>query len=105
MNAGAEALPPARLHEEIALLAAYLLSSGRGLLEEPADYGSYRCADAARRTLLLLEQAGGTSDRLQAVRKSLDDLMFAPMGGEVDMAGVLDTLCADTALGLEELTS
>ncbi|MFD8462304.1 DUF6092 family protein [Streptomyces antimycoticus] len=84
MNAGAETLPPTRLHEEIALLAAYLLSSGRGLLEKPADYGSYRCADAARRALLLLEQAGGDSARLEAVRKSLDDLMFAPMGAALE---------------------
>ncbi|GLF99625.1 DUF6092 family protein [Streptomyces yaizuensis] len=103
MNVGNETLPPARLHEEIALLAAYLLSSGRGLLEEPADYSSYRCADAARRALLLLEQAGGGSARLTAVRKSLDDLMFAPMGGDVDLASVLDALCADMASGLQEL--
>ncbi len=104
MNDGAT-LPPARLHEEITLLAAYLLSSGRGLVEEPGDYGSYRCADAARRTLQLLEQAGGGSARLRAVRKGLDDLMFAPMGGDVNMAELLDGLCDDMAIALEELTS
>lgn len=93
MKSGDRVLPQARLHEELALLAAYLLSSGRGLLEEPADYGAYRCTDAARRVLDLLEQTGGHNPGLHAVRRSLDDVMFAPMGGDVDMAEILDGLC------------
>lgn len=101
MKPGDETLSPDRLHEEIALLAAYLLTSGKGLLEEPADYGSYRCADAARRTLELLEKAGGRNEEFMAVRKSLDDVLFAPMGGEVDMAGILDDLCARMATALQ----
>jgi hypothetical protein len=48
----ASALPPPR--ERIALLAAYLLSSGRRLLEEPPDYAIYRLVEGARRALELL---------------------------------------------------
>ncbi len=102
MKPGDKVLSPARLHEEIALLAAYLLSSGRGLLEEPAEYGAYRCADAARRTLELLEQAGGQSAQLSTIRKSLDEFMFAPMGGDVNVAEILDDLCGKMASTLQK---
>ncbi|WP_308015542.1 DUF6092 family protein [Streptomyces huiliensis] len=89
--------PQNRLHEDIALLAAYLLSSGRGLLTEPADYGAFRCADAARRTLEILENAGGSTPGLSEVRQRLDDYMFAPMGGDTDIGQVLDELCSKMA--------
>ncbi|WP_414167391.1 DUF6092 family protein [Streptoverticillium reticulum] len=105
MNPGETVLSQNRLHEEIALLAAYLLSSGRGLLEEPADYGAFRCADAARRTLEILERAGASTPELTAVRERLDGVMFSPMGGDIDLAGILDELCLQTATALQEPTS
>ncbi|MBH1937656.1 hypothetical protein I5Q34_25865 [Streptomyces sp. AV19] len=92
-----ETVPQNRLHEDIALLAAYLLSSGRGLLNEPADYGAFRCADAARRLLEILDRAGGGTPGFTELRKSLDDIMFAPMGGDRDMAEILDELCLKMA--------
>ncbi|MDJ1130548.1 DUF6092 family protein [Streptomyces iconiensis] len=102
MKSGDTVLSPDRLREEIALLAVYLLSSGRGLLDEPADYGVFRCTDAARRTLEILEQAGGGNAELTAVRKSLDDIMFTPMGSEVNLAETLDELCGKMASALKK---
>ncbi|MGW1077152.1 DUF6092 family protein [Streptomyces sp. NPDC002537] len=95
-------MPQAQLHKEIALLAAYLLSSGRGLVEEPADYGIYRCTDAARRTLRILEEAGAGTPRLSEIRQRLDDVMFSPMGGDMNLPEILDELCLKMATALNE---
>ncbi|WP_171167843.1 DUF6092 family protein [Streptomyces sp. I05A-00742] len=105
MKSGETVAPQNRLHEDIALLAAYLLSSGRGLLDEPADYGAFRCADAARRTLEILESAGGSTPGLTEVRERLDGLMFAPMGGDVNLGQVLDELCLKMAETLKNASS
>ncbi|MGK5627845.1 DUF6092 family protein [Streptomyces sp. URMC 123] len=105
MSRGDSAPPSPRLVEDIALLAAYLLSSGRGLLQEPPDYGAIRCADAARRALETLEEHGVHEPRLTAVRARLDDIMFAPMGGSLDISDTLDELCGMLADALRETTS
>jgi hypothetical protein len=102
MNSGTRQLPQARLHEEVALLAAYLLSSGRGLLDEPADYGVFRCTDGARRALELLEQIGGGTPELTDVRQRLDTVMFTPMGSDLDLKTILDNLCGDMASALKK---
>lgn len=104
MKSGETAMPRTRLHEEIALLATYLLSSGRGLLDEPADYGAFRCADAARRALRILEDDGLVNPELSAIRHRLDDFMFAPMGGDdVNIAELLGETCLQMAVALENL--
>ncbi|MGW7411239.1 DUF6092 family protein [Streptomyces sp. NPDC054863] len=102
MKSGDKVLSPALLNEEIGLLAGYLLSSARGLLDEPADYGVFRCTDGARRALELLERAGGRTDELTAIRKSLDEVMFTPMGSDVNMAEILDDLCGKMASALKK---
>lgn len=102
MNPGETTLPP-RLREDIALLAVFLLSSGRGLLDEPADYGIYRCTDGARRALQLLDEHGASTARLTAVRERLDEVMFAPMGEDRDMGAILDDLCRQMAGALPEV--
>ncbi|MEU5212194.1 DUF6092 family protein [Streptomyces sp. NPDC020742] len=99
-------MPQSRLHEEIALLAAYLLSSGRGLLDEPADYGAFRCTDAARRALRILEENGLVNQQLSEVRQRLDAFMFAPMGDDgPDISELLDDTCLQMAVALRDLTN
>jgi hypothetical protein len=102
MNSGTRELSPARLHEEVALLAAYLLSSGRGLVDEPADYGVFRCTDGARRTLELLEQLGGATAELKDIRRELDKILFTPMGTDLNLADILDGLCGKMASALKK---
>ncbi|MEU7636737.1 MULTISPECIES: DUF6092 family protein [unclassified Streptomyces] len=102
MTSGDTGTPQERLREELALLAVYLLSSGRGLLDEPPDYGAFRCTDAARRVLHILEADGPLGPEMAAVRGRLDDFMFAPMGGDdVDLAGLLDEACLQMAVALQ----
>ncbi|MDJ1135474.1 DUF6092 family protein [Streptomyces iconiensis] len=88
-------LPP-QLYEGLVLLASYLLSCGRGLAEEPAGYGTFRCADSARRVLDLLAENGARDFRLSAVHRALDDLASAPQNSS-DVSEELDTLCGQMA--------
>ncbi|CAL9329165.1 hypothetical protein SUDANB58_00033 [Streptomyces sp. enrichment culture] len=92
--------PPARLAEETVLLAAFLLSSGRGLLEEPPGYGPARCMDGARRALAALEESGVHDPRLVSVRTRLEEFMCGPMV-DTDLTELLDDLCRQLAGALE----
>jgi hypothetical protein len=86
--------------EEIVLLAAYLLSSGRAVMDEPPGYGSFRLVDGARRALTLLEAGGLTNPYFSAVRERLDDLVSGKIG-DVDATALLDDLCQQMAHGLK----
>ena len=88
--------------EELLLLAAYLLSSGRGLLEEPREYGPLRCLDAARRVLSLRADLGhGDHPGLSELRSRMEDVMCGAMTDrELDV--LLDDLCDRLASVLEE---
>ncbi|MET9297237.1 DUF6092 family protein [Streptomyces sp. NPDC003077] len=87
-----------RLHEDLTSLAAYLLSVGRGLLEEPDDYPPLRCVDAARRTLAVLETHTTADPRLVELRAKLEDAVTAPPEADPPpMEGLLDDLCMTMA--------
>ena len=87
--------------EELLLLAAFLLSSGRGLMEEPAAYGPMRCLDAARRVLALAAGLGVADEGLDGLRTELEDFMCGAMG-ERDLGAFLDDLCSRLAGLLRE---
>lgn len=88
-------LSRSRVAEDVTLLAAFLLSSARGLLDEPAEYGVARCADGARRALELLEDVCGVREPgLVAIRQRLEDAMSGPMD-ESGLAALLDGACDD----------
>ncbi|MFC5181347.1 DUF6092 family protein [Actinomadura harenae] len=87
--------------EELLLLTAYLLSSGRGLFDEPRAYGPLRCADAARRALALAEQSGIDNEEVHAIRTRLDDVVQGAMG-ETQLDDLLDHLCERMATVLHD---
>ncbi|MGV9882167.1 DUF6092 family protein [Streptomyces sp. NPDC003006] len=87
-----------KLHEDLASLAAYLLSVGRGLLEEPDDYPPMRCVDAARRTLGVLEAHTAADPRLVDLRSKLEEIVTAPPEPDPPpMTELLDDLCMTMA--------
>ena len=92
---------PRRVGEDLLLMAAYLLSSGRGLLEEPPHYAPLRCIDAARRILPLAARLGADSPGVQGLRAELDDVICGAMTDR-DLAALLDHLCQRAASVLEE---
>ncbi|MFG7940622.1 MULTISPECIES: DUF6092 family protein [Streptomyces] len=87
---------PVRLREDLVLLTAYLLSTGHGLLHEPAAYAPARAVDAARRTLGLLAEHDGPDRRLDEVRARIDEFFTDPHDGE-PLAELLDELCVRMA--------
>ncbi|MCX4662198.1 DUF6092 family protein [Streptomyces uncialis] len=99
MSSGETALRP--IDEELLLLTAYLLSSGRGLLEEPQQYGPFRCIDAARRVLVLLRDRGVTNSELQELHGRLEDFMCGPMAPR-DLTAFLDEVCGKLTLLLRD---
>ncbi|MFJ9419972.1 DUF6092 family protein [Streptomyces sp. NPDC101227] len=104
MNPGTPRTPDDHSHqaqEELALLAAYFLSSARRLLQEPPYYALYRLMDGARRVLALYTDEGGNSPELASVRASLDDLMHQAPTEERDYAALLDDMCRQTATALQ----
>ncbi|WP_399094265.1 DUF6092 family protein [Streptomyces sp. BBFR2] len=105
MNPGTPRTPDdqdrqARQQEELALLAAYFLSSARRLLQEPSAYALYRLMDGARRVLALHEDGGGACSDLVPVRAALDDLMHQAPNENRDYAALLDGMCRQMATAL-----
>ncbi|MFH8606959.1 DUF6092 family protein [Streptomyces sp. NPDC018029] len=89
------------MREDLVLLAANLLSSARGLLEEPKNYGPMRCLGAAGRVLELLEEADASEPRLVAVRTRIDDVLTGPQNHE-HTSDLLENLCEQVAVAVTQ---
>ena len=61
------------LKEELFNLTAYMITSARGLSEEPADYGTFRLLDSAGRLLAIMESQGLSDPFLAELRLSVDE--------------------------------
>ncbi|MGW0535060.1 DUF6092 family protein [Streptomyces sp. NPDC003032] len=88
------------MREDLVLLAAHLLTSARGLLKEPKDYGPLRCLSAACQVLELLEQAQASEPRLVHVRTEIEDVLIGPQNHQ-NLAGFLDDLCEQVAVAVK----
>lgn len=62
------------LQEEIFHLVAYMITSARGLYEEPADYGVFRLLDSASRLLDTLQNQSLLTDPFLIELKQKIDL-------------------------------
>jgi hypothetical protein len=78
--------------EQLMELVGFLLSSARGLLEEPHSYAIFRLLDAAGRLLEVMDEQGLLDDSLQEIKAQVDGMRFAPMGEDEELAGELDAL-------------
>ena len=58
--------------EELFNLVAYMLTSARGLYDEPPDYGSFRLLDAAGRLLEILNTSGELDPFLRRLKEEID---------------------------------
>jgi hypothetical protein len=73
-------------------LVGFLLSSARGLLEEPHSYAIFRLLDAAGRLLDVMEGQGLLDDSLQGIKAQIDAMRYGPMSEEDELPGELDAL-------------
>ncbi len=63
----------AELKEELFNLIAYMITSARGLYDEPNDYGTFRLIDSAGRLLAIMESQGLSDPFLAELRQSVDE--------------------------------
>lgn len=87
------------LRETLFLLLGYLLTSARGLYDEPASYGPFRLLDAAARLIRAMEQSGLMDPYLAQLRQALDMERLSSSSDQAIQA-MADTLCLDYAAEL-----
>ena len=80
------------LGTELLLLVGFLLTSARGLVDEPQSYGPSRLLEAGGRVLALMDQQGMLDAPLQAIRSDIDEERFGPMKDEEVLVARLDEL-------------
>lgn len=81
-----------QFREEIFHLLAFMLTSARGLYEEPADYGVFRLLDSAGRLLEILQHQAPLNDPfLLDLKQKIDAEREASMDKERQQR-VLDEL-------------
>ena len=84
-------------------LAAYMITSARGLLDEPATYGPFRLIDGASRLCGLLSENGHDDgeffDKLQT---RIDEGKFSVMGDLDEFRKMLDAAVIDITHHLME---
>jgi hypothetical protein len=77
-----------KLQEDLFYLLGYLLSSARGLYEEPADYGIFRLMDAATRLLGIMDE----HDLNDAFLSNLKNILDEEVAGNMDETRQKETL-------------
>ncbi len=61
------------LKNELLLLVSFMITSARGLYDEPENYGTFRLIDAAGRLLAIMESAGMSDVFISALRQQVDE--------------------------------
>ena len=72
----------AELKNDLFYLISYIVSSARGLYDEPADYGTFRLIDSAGRLLAIMETHGLDDPFTARLRQSLDEEREGNMDNE-----------------------
>ncbi len=80
------------LREDLFLLVGYLLTSARGLYDEPAGYGPFRLLDAAARLIEATHRAGLADPYLTQLRQTLDVERLGS-GSDQALKAAADALC------------
>jgi hypothetical protein len=76
------------LKNDLILLVSFLLTSARGLYDEPADYGTFRLIDSAGRLLQIMESHGMSDEFLNRLKQNIDE----EREGNMDQSNRLDHL-------------
>ena len=77
-------------------LAAYMLTSARGLLDEPKTYGPFRLLEGASRLCgILMDAHHPKTDSLGSLKKKIDERKFILMTDEAAFIELLDETVLD----------
>lgn len=82
--------------ESVIDLLAYMLTSARGLMKEPAVYGPFRLIEGASRLCGLLAESGhGDKDFLTDLKEKIDGKKFSLMTDLPEFVGLMDEVILD----------
>lgn len=82
--------------EEMLDLVAYMLTSARGLLDEPAAYGPFRLLEGASRLCaVLIAEGHGKAAALSDLKEKIDERKFVLMTDEKAFTALLDETVLD----------
>jgi hypothetical protein len=73
------------LKEELFNLIGYMITSARGLHEEPTDYRAFRMIDTTGRLLEIMESQGLLDPFLEELKDAIDDERFEAMNKESEI--------------------
>jgi hypothetical protein len=89
------------LDTELFELLGYLLTSARGLLDEPSEYGPLRLLEAASRLCAVMERGGSSeAESLKGMREGIDEGKFSILADPAAFAATIDRAVHDYALRL-----
>lgn len=88
-------------------LVAYMLTSARGLPDEPAMYGPFRLIEGASRLCGILAEADhGKASDLRRLKEKIDEKKFTLMTDENEFISLMDeAVLAITHVLMEENTN
>ncbi len=92
-----------KVNEELIELMAYLLTSARGLMDEPANYGPFRLIDGASRLCTALSDNGyENTEFLSSLQLKIDERKFSVMSDFEEFRALADEAVHDITLHLIE---
>lgn len=91
-----------KLKYEFLKLFGYMVTSARGLVDEPKLYGPFRMLDCVSRFITLLDYEGLADDFLKKERAKIDDIKDLLMRDERKFVESLDQVTIDLATALRE---
>lgn len=83
------------MDKEFFELLCYILTSARGLMDEPKMYGPFRLVDTASRLISILEKHGMADNFLKREREKIDEGKCSVMESEEKFREFLDELILD----------
>ena len=92
------------IYRELMDLMGFMITSARGLLDEPPLYGPFRLIDGASRICSILEgKVESDSDFLMRLRSKIDEGKFSVMTDVDTFKLMLDEIVIDFTKKLKEL--
>ena len=89
------------LDRELFELLGYLLTSARGLLDEPGEYGQLRLMEGASRLCAVMEKGGSAeTGALRKMREEIDAGKFAILSDPAAFAVMIDRAVREYTLRL-----
>ena len=94
-------MPENTVNTQLLELLAYMLTSARGLMDEPASYGPFRLIDGASRLCKTLADNGYEhSDFLKNLQHKIDERKFSVMNDADDFKALADEAVHELTLHL-----